>query len=69
MNSEAQSRQSQGKVDLLIEPDLRDVTVTSWKAFDAAVKAGYDSAFAALESSDLPFTKPEYFDGRTPERK
>ncbi|MFP3942979.1 MAG: patatin-like phospholipase family protein [Alphaproteobacteria bacterium] len=61
VNSEAQSRQSQGKVDLLVEPDLKGVTVTSWKAFETAVKAGYESTLKAIEASDEAFTKPDYF--------
>ncbi len=43
-------------VDHLITPDLKDVELRDWKAYDVAVEAGYAAAMAALKDSDLAAT-------------
>jgi len=40
-------------VDYLITPDLKDVELRDWKAYDVAVEAGYLAAMAALKDSGL----------------
>jgi len=40
-------------VDVLVMPDLKDVELRDWKAYDPAVEAGYVAALAALKESDL----------------
>lgn len=40
-------------VDTLILPDLKDVELRDWKAYDVAVEAGYVAAKAALAQTDL----------------
>lgn len=40
-------------VDVLILPELKDIELRDWKAYDEAVEAGYLSALNALKSSDL----------------
>ncbi len=40
-------------VDTLILPELKDIELRDWKAYDEAVDAGYQSAMKALKESDL----------------
>ncbi|GAB5457375.1 MAG: patatin-like phospholipase family protein [Henriciella sp.] len=40
-------------VDVLILPELKDVELRDWKAYDIAVEAGYIAAKAALAKTDL----------------
>lgn len=40
-------------VDALILPELVDIELRDWKAYDRAVDAGYRAAMTALEESDL----------------
>jgi NTE family protein len=40
-------------VDVLILPELKDVELRDWKAYDQAVEAGYQAAMTALKHSDL----------------
>ncbi|MEO1303334.1 MAG: patatin-like phospholipase family protein [Pseudomonadota bacterium] len=40
-------------VDVLITPELKDVELRDWKAYDDAVEAGYLAATKALAQSDL----------------
>lgn len=40
-------------VDYLITPELKDVELRDWKAYDQAVEAGYLAAMAALKDSGL----------------
>ncbi len=40
-------------VDVLVLPELKDVELRDWKAFDQAVEAGYLAAKKALQQSDL----------------
>lgn len=40
-------------VDVLVLPDLKDVELRDWKAYDTAVETGYNAAMAALKDSDL----------------
>ena len=40
-------------VDTLILPELKDIELRDWKAYDHAVEAGYTAAMAALKESDL----------------
>lgn len=40
-------------VDYLVIPELKDIELRDWKAYDAAVESGYIAAMAALEGGDL----------------
>ncbi|MEL6824607.1 MAG: patatin-like phospholipase family protein [Pseudomonadota bacterium] len=40
-------------VDVLVLPELKDVELRDWKAYDEAVEAGYSAAMTALKQSDL----------------
>ena len=40
-------------VDILILPELKDIELRDWKAYDEAVEAGYQAAMTALKESDL----------------
>ncbi|MEL6857575.1 MAG: patatin-like phospholipase family protein [Pseudomonadota bacterium] len=40
-------------VDTLILPELKDIELRDWKAYDQAVEAGYTAAMSALKESDL----------------
>lgn len=40
-------------VDVLVLPELKDVELRDWKAYDQAVEAGYHAAMTALKESDL----------------
>lgn len=40
-------------VDALILPELKDIELRDWKAYDATVEAGYNAAMAVLKDSDL----------------
>lgn len=40
-------------VDVLVLPELKDVELRDWKAYDEAVEAGYLAAMTALKQSDL----------------
>lgn len=40
-------------VDVLVLPELQDVELRDWKAYDQAVEAGYQAAMTALKQSDL----------------
>jgi len=40
-------------VDVLILPELKDVELRDWKAYDQAVEAGYQAAMTALKQSTL----------------
>ncbi|MEO0550166.1 MAG: patatin-like phospholipase family protein [Pseudomonadota bacterium] len=40
-------------VDVLVLPELKDIELRDWKAYDACVEAGYVAAKAALKSSGL----------------
>ncbi len=54
VGSEAQIRQLRPQVDLLIEPALHGISMLDWKAYDAAVEAGYRDTIEMLERGDLP---------------
>jgi NTE family protein len=40
-------------VDVLVLPELKDIELRDWKAYDAAVEAGYMAAMTALKNSGL----------------
>ncbi|MEM1086557.1 MAG: patatin-like phospholipase family protein [Pseudomonadota bacterium] len=40
-------------VDVLALPELEDIELRDWKAYDATVEAGYTAAMAVLKESDL----------------
>ena len=40
-------------VDVLVLPELKDIELRDWKAYDQAVEAGYMAAMKALEKSGL----------------
>ncbi|MEM9572086.1 MAG: patatin-like phospholipase family protein [Pseudomonadota bacterium] len=40
-------------VDVLVLPELKDIELRDWKAYDQAVDAGYTAAMSALQQSDL----------------
>ena len=40
-------------VDVLVLPELQDIELRDWKAYDQAVEAGYAAAMTALKQSDL----------------
>ncbi|WP_300376599.1 patatin-like phospholipase family protein [Henriciella sp.] len=40
-------------VDVLVVPELRDIELRDWEAYEDAVKAGYDAAQKALASGEL----------------
>ncbi|MEQ9316458.1 MAG: patatin-like phospholipase family protein [Henriciella sp.] len=40
-------------VDMLVLPDLRDIELRDWEAYDEAVEAGYKAAQAAIQSGSL----------------
>lgn len=40
-------------VDILVLPQLKDIELRDWKAYDEAVEAGYQAAMVALKESDL----------------
>lgn len=40
-------------VDILVLPELKDIELRDWKAYDEAVEAGYRAAMTALKDSDL----------------
>ncbi|MDJ0920568.1 MAG: patatin-like phospholipase family protein [Henriciella sp.] len=40
-------------VDVLVLPELKDIELRDWKAYDACVEAGYVAALAALKRSGL----------------
>ena len=40
-------------VDVLVLPELKDIELRDWKAYDQAVEAGYTAAMTALKHSDL----------------
>lgn len=40
-------------VDVLIVPELRDIELRDWEAYDEAVQAGYESAKQAIASGEL----------------
>ena len=40
-------------VDMLILPELRDIELRDWKAFEDAVEAGYQAASKAIASGSL----------------
>jgi NTE family protein len=54
VGSEAQTRQLRPQVDLLIEPALQGISMLDWKAYDAAVEAGYRHTIEILERGDFP---------------
>lgn len=39
--------------DVLVLPELPDVELRDWKAYDTAVQAGYDAAYAALKDHEM----------------
>jgi len=39
--------------DMLILPELKDIELRDWKAYDAAVAAGYEAAIRALDGGEL----------------
>lgn len=41
------------KADILILPDLPDIELRDWKAYDAAVEAGYQAAMDALKDHEI----------------
>lgn len=43
--------------DVMILPELDDVELRDWKAYDQAVEAGYDAAVKALEGSETLFAQ------------
>ena len=45
--------------DLLVLPELEDVELRDWKAYDRAVAAGYEAAIKALEGVDLMAATPK----------
>ncbi|MEL7110906.1 MAG: patatin-like phospholipase family protein [Pseudomonadota bacterium] len=40
-------------VDVLVLPELKDIELRDWKAYDTAVESGYQAAMTALKQSDL----------------
>ncbi|MEM1147420.1 MAG: patatin-like phospholipase family protein [Pseudomonadota bacterium] len=40
-------------VDILVLPELKNIELRDWKAYDVAVEAGYAAAMTALKNSDL----------------
>ena len=40
-------------VDVLVLPELKNIELRDWKAYDSAVEAGYQAAMTALKQSDL----------------
>jgi NTE family protein len=40
-------------VDVLVLPELKDIELRDWRAYDQAVEAGYTAAMTALKHSDL----------------
>ena len=38
-------------VDMLVLPELADIELRDWKAYDAAVEAGYDAAIKAIDGA------------------
>ena len=40
-------------VDILVLPELQDIELRDWKAYDEAVEAGYLAAMTALKESDI----------------
>lgn len=52
--------------DMLILPELKDVELRDWKAYDESVEAGYEAAKAALEGGELfPVITPRRRVGET----
>jgi NTE family protein len=45
--------------DILITPDIPDVSLRDWKMFDEAVAAGYEAAVAALKRQPVDLPKPD----------
>lgn len=43
-----------GLTDLMILPDLPDIELRDWTAYDEAVEAGYQAAQALLQTSEIP---------------
>ncbi len=43
--------------DVLVLPDLKDVELRDWRAYDATVEAGYNAAKSALQSSAMMTNK------------
>jgi NTE family protein len=43
--------------DMVIAPQMSDIEIRDWKAYDAAVDAGYTAAVQALDQIDGPVTK------------
>jgi NTE family protein len=53
INSTVQTRRSRGRVDLLFEPPVQDVTITDWRRLDEIAEIGYTHAKEVLEKADL----------------
>lgn len=54
VGNETQRRMARAQADLVIDPPLDGVGLTSWKKFDKAVEAGYRAAARQLEGEGLP---------------
>jgi NTE family protein len=48
INGEAQTAASRAAADLLIHPDVHDIPILSFKAFDKAFEAGHQAALVAI---------------------
>ena len=53
VNSQAQTRHSRARVDLLFRPPIEDVGIRDWKFFNKAMDAGYAHAMGVLSKADL----------------
>ncbi|WP_439814300.1 patatin-like phospholipase family protein [Zavarzinia sp. CC-PAN008] len=53
VSSDAQAKLCRTQADVLFEPELSDVDLRDWKAFDRVVETGYRHAMARLETMDL----------------
>ncbi|MEZ5498694.1 MAG: patatin-like phospholipase family protein [Steroidobacteraceae bacterium] len=49
VNSAATTAHHRNQADFLLQPPLADIDLLNWKAFDQAVRAGYEYALAALD--------------------
>ncbi|MGE5501534.1 MAG: cyclic nucleotide-binding protein, partial [Ignavibacteriales bacterium] len=42
--------------DVLIQPNVEGIDIRDWKAYDPAVRAGYEAAQQALDALTIPVT-------------
>lgn len=54
--------EGRGSTDILITPDIPDVSLRDWKMFDEAVAAGYEAAVAALKRQPVDVPKADPYD-------